>query len=109
MNRHFRRRVQREWNKIKLGKPCTKFLERNGLFGVPYVMYFQAVKVADDIICVYSVCIFKFKDGFGFPELVTVCQLVNNMFRALGYVEIGFVSEEDLEDDDEVLLATYRH
>ena len=106
MNRHFRRRVQREWNKIKLGKPCTKFLEHNGLFEIPHVLYSQAVKVADDVMCVYSVGIFEFEDGFGFPELVTVCQFVNSLFRVLGHVELGFVSEEDLGQDEEVEIAT---
>ena len=102
MNRQFRRRVQREWNKINIGKPVTEFLVRNGLFDIPHVLYFQAVKVADDIMCVYSVGIFKFKDGFGFPELATVCQFVNSLFRVLGHVELGFVSEEELEKEEEI-------
>jgi hypothetical protein len=45
---------------------------------------------------------FGFKDGFGFPELVTVGQFVNSFFRVLGHVEIGFVSEEDLEENEEI-------
>jgi len=102
MNRHFRRRVEREWKKIKLGKPCTKLLERNGLFEIPHVIYFQAVKIADDILCIYSVGMFEFKDGVGFPELVTICQFVNVPFRVLGHIELGFVSEEDLEKDEEI-------
>jgi hypothetical protein len=97
MNRQFRRRVQREWGKIKLGKPCTRFLERNGLFEIPHVLYFQAVKIGEDAMCVYSVGVFRFKNGFGFPELVTICQFVNSSFRVLGHVELGFVSEEKLE------------
>jgi len=92
----------REWNKIKLGKPCTKFIERNRLFTIPHVIYFQAVKVADDVMCVYSVGMFKFKDGFGFPELVTICQFANSLFRDLGHIEIGFASEEDLESEEEI-------
>jgi hypothetical protein len=102
MNRQTRRRVEREWNKIKLGKPCTKFVERNGLFTIPYVIYFQAVKVGDDLMCVYNVGMFRFKDGLGYLVLVTVCQFVNSLFRSLGSVRLGFVSEEDFEADEEI-------
>jgi hypothetical protein len=104
MNRHFRRRVEREWNKIKLGEPCTRFVQRNGLFTIPYVVFFQAVKVGDYLMCVYNVGIFDFKDGFGYLELVTVCQLVSSLFRNLGSFELGFVSEEDLENGEEIQL-----
>jgi hypothetical protein len=41
MNRQCRRRIEREWNKIKLGKVCTKFVVRNGLFTIPYVIFFS--------------------------------------------------------------------
>ena len=102
MNRHFRRRIEREWNKIKLGKPCTKFVERNRLFTLPFVLYFQAVKVGDDLMCVYNVGIFEFKDSTGYLERATVCQLVNSLFRSLGSVELGFVPEEDLEKGEEI-------
>ena len=102
MNRHFRRRVEREWNKIRLGKPCTKFVENNRLFTIPYVFYFQAVKIGDDLMGVYNVGVFNFKDGFGYLELVTVCQFVNSLFRSLGSVPLGFVSEEDLEKGEEI-------
>ncbi len=47
---------------------------------------------------------FGFKDGFGYPELVTVCQFVSSLFRVLGHVEIGFVSAEDLEESEEIQL-----
>lgn len=102
MNRQCRRRIEREWNKIKLGKPCTRFVERNCLFAIPYVVYFQAVKVGDDVICVYNVGMFEFRNGFGYLELVTVCQFVNSLFRDLGSVELGFVSEEELENGEEI-------
>jgi len=104
MNRNFRRRVEREWNKIKLGKPCTKFVERNRLFTLPYVFYFQAVKVSEDVMCVYNVGVFEFKDGSGYLELVTFCQFVNSLIRDLGSVELG-VSEEDLEKDEELVSS----
>ena len=104
MNRQFRRRIAREWNKIKLGKPCTKFVERNRLFTIPSVIYFQAVKVCDDLICIYNVGMFGFKEGFGYLERITVCQFVDSLFRSLGSIALGFVSEEDLEKGEETQL-----
>ncbi len=104
MNRQFRRRIEREWNKIKLGKPCTKFVERNRLFAIPYVVYFQAVKVGDDLMCVYNMGMFEFKDGSGYLARVTVCQFVNSLFRSLCSMELGFVSEEDSEKGEEIQL-----
>ncbi len=100
MNRQFRRRIAREWNKIRLGKPCTKFVERNRLFAIPYVIYFQAIKVCDDLICVYIVATFGFKEGLGYLALGTVCQFIDGLFRNLGSVAVGFVSEEDLEEGE---------
>ena len=104
MNRQCRRRIQREWDKIKLGKPCTKFVERNRVFSLPYVIYFQAVKVGDDVMCVYSVAMFDFNDGCGYLESVRVCQFINSLFRDLGFVELGFVSEEELGEHEEIEL-----
>jgi hypothetical protein len=98
MNRQFRRRVQREWNKIKLDKPCTRFVERNGLFTLPHSIYFQAVKISDDLMCVHWVSMFEYKEDFGHLESVVVCQLVGCLFRSQCSVELGFVPEEDLEE-----------
>jgi hypothetical protein len=106
MNRQFRRRVEREWNKIKLGAPCTKIIEGNHLFTIPYVVYFQAVKVGDDLMCVYNVGLFQFKEGSGFLKQVTVCHFVNSLFRSLGSVALGFVPEEDLEKGEEIDAKT---
>ncbi|XES77352.1 MAG: hypothetical protein ACBZ72_00370 [Candidatus Bathyarchaeia archaeon] len=102
MNRQFRRRVEREWNKIKLGASCTKFIEQNNLFTIPYVIYFQVVKVSDDLMCVYNVGLFQFRDGSGFAKRVTICHYVNNLFRSLGSVELGFTPENELEEGDEL-------
>jgi hypothetical protein len=60
--------------------------------------------VADDVMCVYSMGIFEFEDGFCFSELVTVCQFVNSFFRVMGHVELGFVAEGDLEESEEIQL-----
>jgi len=102
MNRHFRRRVEREWNKIKLGNVCTKFVQRNGLFSIPYVVFFQAVKVGEYFMCVYNVRMFEYKEGSGYLERVIICQFINNLFRSLCSIELGYVSEEDLEKGEEV-------
>ncbi len=72
------------------------------MFEIPHVLYFQAVKVADDIMCVYTVGVFEFKDGYGFPELATMCHFVNSVFRVLGHLEVGFVSEEEWESGEEI-------
>lgn len=104
LKRQQRRRIEREWKKIELGKPCTKFVERNRLFTIPYVIYFQAVKISDGLMCVYNVGLFDFKDGSGYLECATVCQFVDSLFRGLGSVELGFVSEEDLEKGEEIQL-----
>ena len=100
-NRHFRRRVAQEWNKIKLGRPCTRFVERNGLFALPHTIYFQAVKISDDLLCVYWVSIFEYKEEMGYLESVAICQLVGCLFRSQCSVELGLISEEDLEQDEE--------
>jgi len=102
MKRQQRRRIEREWKKIGLGKPCTRFVEFNQLFTIPYVIYFQAVKICDDLIGIYNVGMFSFKEGYGYLELVTVCLFVGSLFRSLGSVELGFVFEEDFEEGEEI-------
>lgn len=102
MNRQFRRRIKREWDKIKPDRVCTRFVENNGLFTLPYVIAFQAVKVADDLMCIFSISMFSFRDGFGYVGSLTVCHFVDSLFRSLGSFELGFASEEDFEDDDEI-------
>jgi hypothetical protein len=51
---------------------------------------------------VYSVDMFEFKDGFGYLEFFTVCQFVNSLFIDLGSVELGFVSEEELDEEEDI-------
>jgi hypothetical protein len=102
MNRQFRRRVEREWNKIQLGKPCTRFVEQNGLYSIPYVVYFQAIKIGDDLICVYNVSLFEHKENAGHLETAHVCQFVNSLFRSLALIELGFVTDAELDDDEEL-------
>ena len=104
INRQFRRRIEREWKKIKLDTPCTKFVERNNLFILPCVLYFEAIKVGDELMSVYNVGLFELKEGSGYLEHTTVCQFVNSLFRGLGSVKLCFVPEEDLETGEEIQL-----
>ena len=53
-------------------------------------------------MCVYDVGMFEFKNGSSYIEHITICQLVNSLFRSLGSVELGFVPEEDLEKGEEI-------
>jgi hypothetical protein len=102
LNRQRRRKIERQWNKIKQGRVCTEFIERNGLFTLPYVVVFQAVKLNDEIMCVYSIGLFDSKDGSSFRESVMVCKFVNSLFRSLGSIPLGFVSEFDLAKGEEL-------
>jgi hypothetical protein len=102
LNRQRRRKIERQWNKIKHGSVCTNFIERNGLFTIPYVIAFQAVKLNDDIMCVYSIGLFDSKDGSSFGESIMVCNFVNSLFRSLSSIPIGVVSEADLTVGEEV-------
>jgi len=74
------------------------------LLTLPYVVAFQAVKIGADLMCVCSFGIFGFKEGSGLLERATVCQFVSSLFRSLCSVKLGFVSEEDLEENEEILL-----
>jgi hypothetical protein len=102
LNRQQRRRIEREWNKIALGESCTEFVGHNSLFMIPYVVVFQAVKIGLDLICVYSIGLFKFKEGFGFMGNATVCHFVSSLFWNLGSINVGYVCEESLDFEEEI-------
>jgi hypothetical protein len=44
------------------------------------------------------------KESLGHLRSVAVCQFVNSLFRSLGSVELGYISEEELEDDKKAEL-----
>jgi hypothetical protein len=44
MLRQQRRRLDRQWNKIKVGAVCTDFLERNSLFKPPHIIEYHLSK-----------------------------------------------------------------
>ena len=102
MIRQQRRRIERKWNKIKVSEVCTEFIECNSLFSLPHVIAFQAVKVSDELICVYNIGLFDFKKDRGHGEYVTTCMFVSGCFRSLGSVQIGFVPEDGLWVAEEI-------
>jgi hypothetical protein len=101
LNRQFRRRIEREWGKIRLGKSCTRFVEQNDLYSIPYVLYFQAVKVGEDLMCVYNVSMFEHKEGSGHLKSVHVCQFANSLFRSLSLIELGLVLDKEIGEGEE--------
>jgi len=52
---------------------------------------------------------FEFNDGFCFPQLVTGCQFVRSLVKVLCHLELGFVSEADLERGEEIESLSARH
>ena len=102
MNRQQRRRIERHWNKINVGVACTEFIERNNLFNVPHVIDFRAVKLSEDLLGVYYVGLFDFKIDKGHGEFVTTCLFVGDSFRSLGSVQIAFIPEGDLWENEEI-------
>ena len=102
MIRQMRRRIERQWNKIKVSAICTDFIERNNLFTLPHVIAFQAVKVSEELLCVYNVGLFDFKRDRGHGEYVTTCMFAGCLFRSLGSVQIAFIPEDDLWENEEI-------
>jgi len=49
MIRQQRRRIERQWNKIKVGAVCTEFIESNNLVSMHHIIDFKAVKLAEDL------------------------------------------------------------
>jgi hypothetical protein len=102
MIRQQRRRIKRQWNKIKISANCTNFIEHNNLFTLPHVIAFQAVKVSADLVSVYNVGLFDSKVDKGHGEFVTTCLFVGGSFRSLGSVQIAFIPEGDLWENEEI-------
>lgn len=102
MIRQQRRRLERQWNKIKVGKMCTYFIEKNNLFFLPHVIAFQAIKVSKELACVYNVGLFDFKKDRGHGEFITTCLFVNGSFRSVGSWQVAFIPEGDLWENEEI-------
>jgi hypothetical protein len=102
MLRQQRRRLERQWSKIEVGNSCSDFMLVKCLFKLPHVIYFQAVKVSEQLACVYNVGLFDFKKDMGYGEYITTCMFVNGLFRSLGSIQIAFIPEDDLCEDEEI-------
>ena len=45
---------------------------------------------------------YDLKEGLGYLECVTICQFVDSLFRSLVSMPLGFVSERELENGEEI-------
>ena len=102
MNRQQKRRIEREWKKIRLDTVCTDFIERNNLITIPYAITLQVVKISDDLAGVYNVSVFGFRNGLGYLEHLTIYQFFNSMCKRLSSAEIGFILEENFVAYEEI-------
>jgi hypothetical protein len=101
MLRQQRRRLERQWRKIKIGEICTDFIEKNSLFSLPHVISFQGVKVSEELACIHNIALFDFKKDRGHGEYLTTCLFFGGFFKSLDFMRLGFVQEFDLWDVDE--------
>jgi hypothetical protein len=103
MIRQQRRRIERQWAKIRVGAVCTDFLERNSLFKPPHIIEYHALKVSEDLVWVLNVGLFDFhnKDK-GHGEFVTMCLFIGGCLRILDSVQLGFVPFDDLGENEEI-------
>jgi hypothetical protein len=102
MIRQQRRRLERQWSKIKIGEICTKFIERNSLFSITHVIAFQAVKVSEGLVCIHNIVLFDFNKDRGHGEYLTTCIFVDGFFKSLDSMRLSFVQEFDLWEVDEI-------
>ena len=103
MIRQQRRRLERQWNKIKVGAICTDFLERNGLFKPPHIIEFHAVKVSYELVWVLNVGLFDFHNRVkGYGEFATTCLFVGSYLKILDSVQLGYIPFDDLGENEEI-------
>jgi hypothetical protein len=103
MIRQQRKRLERQWNKIKVGAICSDFLERNGLFKPPHIIEYHAVKVSDELVWVLNVGLFDYHKGSkGHGEFATLCLFVGGYLRILDSVQLGFIPYDDLWENEEI-------
>ncbi len=102
LNRQQKRRLEREWKKIRLDRVCTDFIERNNLITIPYAITLQAVKISDDLAGVYHISVFGFRNGLGYLERLAIYQFANSLFNRVSLAEIGFIPEENFVAYEEI-------
>ena len=101
--RQQRRRLERQWTKIKVGTICTDFLERNSLFKPPHIIAYQAVKISDELAWVLNVGLFDYHNNDkGHGEFATTCLFVSGYLRILDSVQLGFIPFDDLYENEEI-------
>lgn len=100
--RQQRRRLERQWNRIKVGAICTEFLERNGLFKPPHIVEYHAVKVSDELVWGLNIGLFDFKKDKGQGEFASTCLFVGGYLRILDSVQLGFIPYDDLWENEEI-------
>lgn len=103
MLRQQRRRLDRQWNKIKVGAICSDFLDRNCLFKPPHIIEYHAVKVSNDLVWVLNVGLFDFhiRDN-GHGIFGTTCLFLGGCLKILDSVRLGFIPFGDLWANEEI-------
>jgi hypothetical protein len=101
MLRQQRRRLERQWSKINVGEICTDFIEKNNLFSLTHVIAFQAVKVSEELVCIYNIALFDFNKDRAHGEYLATCLFFGGFFKSIDFIRLGFVQEFDLWDVDE--------
>ena len=103
MNRQQRRRIERQWNKIKLDASCTEFIERNNLVSMHHIIDFRAVKLSEDLLGVCSVGVFdsKIRDR-GHGEFFVTYLFSQGTFTFLSSMQIAFIPEGDMWENMEI-------
>jgi len=103
MLRQQRRRLERQWNKIKVGAICTDFLERNCLFKPPHIIEYHAVKVSDELVWVLNVGLFDYhKRDKSHGEFATTCLFVGGYLKILETIQWGFIPDDYLWENEEI-------
>jgi hypothetical protein len=92
------RKIQRKPDVFELSRNLQihKFINLQRNSRLMLLLFRQLRSVMICCVFITWVCL-NFKDGSGYLERATVCQLVNSLFRSLGSVDLGFIPEEELE------------
>ncbi len=102
MIRQQKRRLERQWSKIKVGEVCTDFIEQNNLFTQPHIISYQVIKISEDLALVYNVGLFDFKKDNSHGKYLTTCIFIEGCLKTLDSLRLGFVQQYDLWEYDEI-------
>jgi hypothetical protein len=103
MIRQQRRRLERQWSKIKVGEICTDFIAQNDLFTPPHIISFLAVKISEDLVFIGNVGLFDYKKGGnGHGVFLTTSIFNGGSLRNLYSERVSFVQEYDSWEVDEI-------